>query len=161
MSRSFKARYAVLRAMPKTDVLMFLEASALLLCASFCVRFMPLRWYCFSLGGDSSEPGSKLSSSIDETLQIRKSISRAVNNVPWRTVCLQQAVAAKWMCRRRSIQSVMYVGVTTVDRGAVNAGTAPLHRGGYMRAHAWLKVRDTFVSGERGHRKFTVLKRFY
>jgi hypothetical protein len=54
--------------------------------------------------------------------------------MPFRSVCLQQAMAAHAMLRRRGIGSVMHFGAGTNDRRAIDA-------------HAWLDAAGVKVTG--------------
>ncbi len=67
--------------------------------------------------------------------------------VLWRSVCFDQAVAAKWMLRRRAIPSTLYLGVA---RDA---------RQGFI-AHAWLRCGEVYVTGGRQRSHFTVVATF-
>jgi hypothetical protein len=60
----------------------------------------------------------------------------AAANVPFPALCLQQALAAKFMLRRRRIKGALHLGVAT--------RTGP---GGAMRAHAWLDAAGVEVTG--------------
>ena len=51
-------------------------------------------------------------------------VERAARTTWWRSMCLEKALAGKWMLRRRGIASTMYVGVAK--------------RGTEFIAHAWL-----------------------
>jgi hypothetical protein len=94
--------------------------------------------------GEPHQPGSK-SAESDATLlaseelaarSVGTAVRRAAANAPFRAVCIQQAVAAKLMLKRRSIPSVLHFGVAKSE--AV---------GEPFRAHAWLNVIDIPVTG--------------
>ncbi|MCY7296709.1 lasso peptide biosynthesis B2 protein [Alteromonas sp. a30] len=143
------------------------EAIIYLAVARFCIYFLPLKWYVDKLGSDTpdvlAQDNRSNSASTHNALLIRKAISRAANNMPWNTVCLPQAIAAKWMCQRRNIKSVMYLGVAknTAPSPSEHAVNAMFSKPTSIKAHAWLKVEDTIITGKVGHKKFTVLKTFY
>ena len=69
--------------------------------------------------------------------QISEAVQRAAKNVPFRAVCIHQAVAAKLMLARRDIDSVMHFGV----------GRRSEERSGEMRAHAWLATANGKITG--------------
>lgn len=155
-----------IRKMDRHELYFFLEAVLCIAAARFCVYFLPLKWYVSMLGSDTPrEPASLAQDSINYDLVelIRKAISRATNNMPWNTVCLPQAIAAKWMCQRRNIRSVMYLGVAkkTDATSSEQDLNAMLSKQISIKAHAWLKVGDTIITGRVGHKKFTVLRMFY
>jgi hypothetical protein len=61
-------------------------------------------------------------------------VTRAARYVPFRAVCLPQAIAAKAMLDRRHIANVMHFGVATRADGP-------------MDAHAWLDAGGIEVTG--------------
>jgi hypothetical protein len=68
---------------------------------------------------------------------------------PWDAKCLAQAVAGKWMLRRRGLPSTLYLGVERVHEGEK-----------WLEAHAWLRSGTDFVTGERHYERFHVLAAF-
>lgn len=68
--------------------------------------------------------------------EIGWSVRRMADYVPFRAVCLQQALAGKAMLRRRGIVGALHLGVAT--------GASP---GATMKAHAWLDAAGVKVTG--------------
>jgi len=60
-------------------------------------------------------------------------LERVARHTWWRSMCLEQAVAGRWMLRRRGIPSTMYVGMAK--------------RNGNFIAHAWLVGEGRTVTG--------------
>jgi Transglutaminase-like superfamily len=101
------------------------EAIILLLLSTTCVkgiafrhidRFLRSRW------NDGIEGG------IDQEQEIRlvqRSISRAANVLPWKSLCLSRSIAEFIMLRRRGIPAVMFTGVKFSDHSV-------------LEAHAWV-----------------------
>ena len=81
-------------------------------------------------------------------VQISRAVIRAAAHTPWESACLAQALAAQRMLRRRNIPGALYLGIIKGD------ATRP------MRAHAWVRCGDLFITGAEGHRAFTVLSVF-
>lgn len=160
---SVKKKLGVLFKMNRHELCFFLEAVIYIAAARFCVCFLPLKWYVFKLGSNTPDSLGQDNVSSDMVQLIRTAISRAANNVPWNTVCLPQAIAAKWMCQRRNIKSVLYLGVAKKVEVAYSeyALNEIFSKQKSISAHAWLKVEDTIITGKVGHKKFTVLKIFY
>ncbi|MFZ2007285.1 MAG: lasso peptide biosynthesis B2 protein [Stellaceae bacterium] len=65
---------------------------------------------------------------------VAQATGRAARHMPFRAVCLQQAIAAQYMLRRRGIE-------TSVQFGARFAGEE-------LQAHAWVADAGTIVIGE-------------
>ena len=74
-------------------------------------------------------------------------IGAAARRVPWRTECLEQALAAEAMLRRRRVPCTMYVGV------ARNPGAG-------VDAHAWLRTGRLHVTGGADVTRYAVLATF-
>jgi len=68
---------------------------------------------------------------------VRYIVALAANAVPWSSVCLPNAVAARRMLARRGIGSTMHLGVG-------------FHEGQALHAHAWLEADGIIVTGENG-----------
>ena len=122
---------------------LMIEAMALLALARMWLVATPFPKVAQRLGTAHSpndrEPASMAGLSAADEATARSvgvAIDRASKNVPFRAVCIQQAVAAKMMLRRRGIPCVLHFGV------AKNAAT-----GEQMRAHAWLDVTHVPVTG--------------
>ncbi len=79
--------------------------------------------------------------------EISWAVTRAARYVPFRAVCLPQAIAAKAMLRRRHIASTMHFGV------AKKPGEA-------MAAHAWLDAAQIEVTGYPVEAGFVEMARF-
>jgi hypothetical protein len=66
--------------------------------------------------------------------EIGWAVTRAARHVPFKAVCLPQAMAARVMLKRRGVTSVMHFG----------AGT---NKGSGLDAHAWLDAAGVEVTG--------------
>ena len=68
---------------------------------------------------------------------VRRSIRIAAETVPWKSICLPNAIAAKRMLARRGYNSTIHLGVG-------NRETGDLH------AHAWLEAGGGIITGAEG-----------
>lgn len=75
---------------------------------------------------------------------ISKAVSRAAKYSFWRNKCLEQSLTAKQMLTRRKITSTIYIGVKKNENK--------------IEAHAWLKSDGIFITGEKNHSNFQVVK---
>jgi Transglutaminase-like superfamily len=66
--------------------------------------------------------------------EVSWSVTRAARYLPFRAVCLPQAMAAHAMLKRRGVASVMHFGATTVQTKLLDA-------------HAWLAAAGVEVTG--------------
>lgn len=73
--------------------------------------------------------------------------------MPFRALCLQQAIAVRRMLNRRGIPAMVYLGISRdqSDRIRADLGRA---------AHAWVTVGSRVVSGEGVLEKYAVVARF-
>ena len=75
----------------------------------------------------------------------RLAIKRACKYAPWRTMCFEQAIAAKIMLNRRNIKSKVYFGVY---KNEITHAT---------EAHAWLKCGTSIITGENNLEKLKII----
>lgn len=75
---------------------------------------------------------------------IRSAIRRVARHVPWKSVCLDQAMAAQRMLSRRRLSSTLYFGMEKSLNGEWNA-------------HAWVRCGSEWVIGYEPERHFTVV----
>lgn len=75
----------------------------------------------------------------EEHYKIAKMVARHVNriagNTPWESKCLVRAMTAQKLLAEKKIQTTLYLGVGTDEKGG-------------MRAHAWLRCGKFCVTGE-------------
>jgi hypothetical protein len=96
------------------------EASILLLVSGICVRvvafkhihrFLRTHWNDRVQGHDSEQ----------ESRLVRRSISRAANVFPWKSLCLSRSIAEFIMLRRRGIPAVMLAGARFSGHSSLDA----------------------------------------
>ncbi len=118
---------------------MFCEALFLLCWARLLIRLVPFRRLAPRLGRAQAESSSLLTIDAQRlALDVAWAVGAATRHTPLRFVCLPQALAAKWMLRRRGIANTLYLGIAA---GRENASA--------MTAHAWLRCGDKIVTGAR------------
>lgn len=100
---------------------------------------LPFRVLSRQLGGITSpctrRPMAALSASDLQTVQrVRWAIGVAAPLMPFRTLCFEQAIAARGMLARRGIGSILHLGVVGLDDPKLGA-------------HAWLDAGGVPVTG--------------
>ena len=133
--------YAFVRA-PVAVKVMALEAVLLLLLARLLVKYVPMRRWRNRLA-TAEESGGPPPDGRRMGRKVARVIRRVAWHVPFRAVCLPQAMAAQWMLRRRGISSRLFFGArrrpeTAPSRDRPASG---------MDFHAWLTVGDACVLG--------------
>jgi hypothetical protein len=122
--------------------LLLAEAVVCLLAARFALLFIPFPHLGRRLGTfvPPTDPRATrvTAGSLDEQKWLAQDIGWAVTSaaryVPFRAVCLPQAMAARVMLKRRGVASVMHVG-------------AAMGLGKPIDAHAWLDAAGVEVTG--------------
>lgn len=118
------------------------EAVACLLLARLALVFVPFQRLARHLGtfvapskARSLQDGRAISPH-DAALarEIGWAVTRAAGHVPFKAVCLPQAMAARVMLRRRGVASVMHFGAGKSDDNRLDA-------------HAWLDAAGVEVTG--------------
>ncbi len=79
--------------------------------------------------------------------RIAGAVDLVARRTPWESTCLAQAIAAKFMLRRRRLSSLLCLG-TRVDSS------------GKLVAHAWLRYGSEILLGGADHASFTLLSAF-
>jgi hypothetical protein len=118
------------------------EAVAYLLAARLALIFIPFPRLARRLGTfvppTDARAAQAATGALPDQTQLAEDIgwavTRAARYVPFRAVCLPQAMAARVMLKRRGVQSVMHFG-------AAKGTDKPLD------AHAWLDAAGVEVTG--------------
>ena len=135
--------------MPASEWLGFVEASLLLAWARLLVLLVPLKHWRAQIT-DALLPKSELAALSDSEREavkvVTRSVGRAVRNAPLELVCLPQALAARWMLRRRGVATQLYIGTRR---------TAEEDR----EFHAWLKAGRTWVTGHCNEEEYVTFTR--
>jgi Transglutaminase-like superfamily len=132
--RRCRRRFRALARMSWSDRALAAESLAMLAAARLLVKTTPRERLASRMGGvpandtdclESVDASNTLRSQQGVTgARVGKMVERAARTTWWRSMCLEKALAGKWMLRRRGISSTMYVGVAK--------------RGTEFIAHAWL-----------------------
>ena len=119
------------------------EALGCLAVARAAVIFLPFRVVSRWLGVRMGETPAAVETS-PRSRDVNWGIGAAACRVPWRAKCLEQAIAAKMMLRRRGVHSTLYLGVTREP----------------MAAHAWVRVGGWNVTGGQDVSRYAVVASF-
>ena len=114
--------------MRRPTVTSYLEAALALTRARVSVLFKRSKHHF------AEKPAFGTAASENEIIEIRRVLAAASRRLPFRTLCYEQALAARSMLAHREISSRLNFG----------AGKA----GGNLTAHVWLTSGDHIVVGE-------------
>jgi len=95
-----------------------------------------MRW--LSQEGEAQRDPNK--SQLRCAQKIGMAVRRVAPYVPFRSLCLEQAVAGSWMLGWRGIPARLSFGARMVD--------------GELKAHAWLRCGECWLTGAKGVEEF-------
>ncbi len=125
---------------------LLLEAVAALTVSGLLLRMLRFSRVASRLGRHMAEgPAAEDRVTTGMALRIRWAVETASRHLPWKPVCLPQAVAAQWMLRRRGIASTLYLGVNPAAS---------------YDAHAWVRAGTVIVTGGPRQEAFAVVSSF-
>lgn len=135
--------------------LLCLEAALYLTIASILVKCVPFRYWKRFLGTmqqcSQGAPCSGLASGGDGQLaNVGKAIDMSARVLPWQSVCLPKAVAAKWMLTRRGYPVTVYFG----SKRSTEPGQPP-------DFHAWSVVHGVGITGVPEAEHFEPMVRYF
>jgi len=114
------------------DKWLLLRATAWLAIARIMLIVMPFRHLSARLSATSNS--TQTEPDQDLLQRIAYAISAAANNVPWRSDCFPQTIAARMLLKRFGYTSTIHLGVDRVGEDE-------------LEAHAWLTCGETVVTG--------------
>ena len=127
---------------------MLLEALVCLCWAKLLLLLVPFRWVAPLLGKPQTESPPAITTVERSVVQrVSWAVQSVAAHVPLGFVCLPQAMAAKWMLRRRHLASTLYLGVARPDEVK-------------FTAHAWLRAGDKILTGRAESRTHTTIATF-
>lgn len=144
---NLKAKLEKFHSLSRVDKYLFNEAYVRLGIMRAAIQTVPFKRLVRSLTQQQEFQSIKIN---DADLRMAQAIGNAVrtaaNNTPWQSACLTQVLAAQRMMEKRGIGGVICIGAT-MDGRIIDK----------IRAHAWLKCGDEFITGEEGHEDYPVL----
>ena len=111
---------------------LLLRAAAWLLIARIMLVVMPFKRLSARLSTESNS--TQIEPDQDLLQKIGYVVSAAANNVPWRSDCFPQTIAARMLLKRFGYASTIHFGVDRVGEGG-------------LEGHAWLTCGETVVTG--------------
>ena len=132
-------------ALPTDRRAISIEAVITLGVARLLVLTVPIRWIARRARATGrprscAQPGE----TGDIVREVGWAVRAAAPKTPWKSACLAQALAGKWMLGRRGLHVTIRLGV------AKDAD-------GNLQAHAWLCAGDTILTGGAQVRRFESL----
>jgi len=131
----------------------FVEAWIFLAVSRIVLLFVPFKKIVPILGKQVSlqETEQNIIQSDLQWVQLHQlaiAIARGCHYSFWRTLCFEQAIAAKLMLRRRGFKSIIYFGIY---KNPVTQN---------IEAHAWVNVNGFIITGGRNLNLYSVVSSF-
>ena len=128
----WKQKLARFRDLSGTDKLMVLHAALWLAIARLMLLFLPFKKMASRFSGEGE---SKTNDPNPQLLErIAHAVRAAAANVPWRSDCFPQSIAARMLLKHHGYGSTIHIGVRKKDKDNI-AG------------HAWVTCGSTVVVG--------------
>ena len=147
-------------AAPAATKLMAFEAAFELVLARL-ITLTSAKRFTSALGQQKDQPVAANQEQQERATTIGHVVELTARAMPFRAVCLQQAIALRRMLRRRNIPATVFLGVMPgaggdiPDSPPIGGGELP------MSAHAWVKSGDRIVNGKiAGLNRYVVLGQF-
>ena len=128
------------------EYLLFIEAWIGLAFARFLTACFPFRVIARMMNTPIIKRRNGLAIEI-EGPRISTAIRRAGRRSPWRTMCFEQALAARFLLRRRGMGATITFGVCKAETGKINA-------------HAWLDCESKRITGGEDIQRFEIIAVF-
>ncbi|MDJ0836886.1 MAG: lasso peptide biosynthesis B2 protein [Acidobacteriota bacterium] len=141
-------KLAAFRRLSTADRFLYFEAVGWLAFAATAKGLLSYKQVKRLLKARGEDPGPEGAAKEEKARRIGRSVTVMSKYVPWPSLCLVQAIAARIMLRLRGIPSTVYVGIA---RGEEN---------GDLLSHAWLCSGDMFITGEEGRERFKEITSF-
>ena len=141
-SARLKDKLARFARLDGADKWLMLRAVWWLAVARIMLLVMPFRRLAARLSAENSPRGAQ-----PDQVPLRRisyAVSAAANNVPWRSDCFPQTIAARMMLKRQGYSSTIHIGVERVGEEG-------------LAGHAWLTCGETVVTGGTELDRYTEL----
>ena len=126
------------------------ETSLMLAIARFLIKFIPFRYWRWTLGDFESaivDPIGSEDFNRTKALYVGRWVQRTAKNLPFEAVCLPQAMACRWMLARRGLRSKIFLGVKREDDAKEFA------------YHAWIMHGELCLTGHHEKDSYTAFLR--
>ena len=132
-----------------SDHAAFVEAVLAMGWARILISFVPMRHWQEQVGiGDQKTAVPTDEAALASLGRVTSAIKRVGRNSPVEFVCLPQALAARWMLRRRDIDADLFIGTHRYCKA-----------GEPHKLHAWLKVGERWITGHCNESDYAIFSR--
>jgi hypothetical protein len=127
---------------------LILEAFLLLTVSRVLILFVPFKKLAGYMGKANTTSAKSINDQGEKfAREAGRAIKKASLYTPFRSMCFEQALTAKFMFNRRKIDTTIYFGVAKEDTVG-------------LKAHAWTRAGHYYVTGNKGKDLFTEIATF-
>ena len=137
-------KLARFRQLPVADRWLLIRAIFWLGIARIILLAMPFRRLSERLATEANQPATQPDPALLQ--RVGFAVRAADNNVPWRSDCFPQAIAARMLLKRQGYATTIHLGVEKAQ-------------GGDIAGHAWLTCGDEVVTGGDERDRYTEMHR--
>lgn len=113
--------------------------------AKSLILFVPFRWWSSLCGTYQSETlRTETAGAARQIARLRRAVLRIGRWVPWRSQCLDRAIAIQFLLYRRQLPSTLYLGMEKDPAGT-------------WKAHAWVRCGPHWAIGYSSLSQFSVV----
>lgn len=134
-----KVRYAILKLIPETILYIFISY--------FLLRFFSFKKVVFYLGNLQGEVSNFDANNEPLLGNLNRVIVLTARNMPFEAACYVQALTGKMMLKKRNVPSAIHIGMKKDKKGQ-------------LKGHAWLRVGNITVTGDRNINSYQLLATF-
>lgn len=135
--------------LPLSFKIQIFEATVLLAAAKLLIVFIPLRKIAHYLGNLNTKPADCLTrSQMKKSSSVQSALLKSARNIPWNSVCLDQALACLIMLKLRGLPYSLFLGVRKDQE----------HK--KLQAHAWIKCGKETIIGDNETASYTIVATF-
>lgn len=133
--------------------------AALALVHARLATLWPTRTYARHLGrlaaGDTDDAAAEKPglASLRDAVEIGRMVERVARSMPFPALCLQQAIAARRMLRRRGIAATLHLGVVRDPAERAKSASGAI-------AHAWVRCGGQAVTGGEDVSRYVIVGSF-
>jgi len=123
---------------------LILEAYFFMIFSKIALSLFSFKWVAGFMGNLMSESSEEDNYKKEELKLISDSIQISDRNIPMKTECYVQALAARLMINRRKMESTIYLGLMKDEKGDT-------------KGHAWLRSGNFIVTGKKRHKDYQII----
>lgn len=135
--------------LPLSFKIQILEATIVLAATKLLIGLIPLRKIARYLGNLNTKPADYLTpSQLKKSRSVQSALLKSARNIPWNSVCLDQALACLIMLKLRGLPYSLFLGIRKGQERKK------------LQAHAWIKCGKEIIIGDHETASYIIVATF-